>query len=130
MGEKIKIVLFALALAVLGGGGLMINSPAFAADPICGDDNVNEELKAAAGCNNKGTIKKPVVRVVNLLLYLVGIVSVVMVIVSGIKMTTSAGNPGAVQKAKTTLIYAVVGLVIAVLAYAIINFVLDFVTKK
>ena len=59
-----------------------------------------------------------------------GMIAVVMIIVSGIKMTTSAGNPGAVQKAKMTLLYAIIGLVIAILAYAIINFVLDFAMKQ
>ena len=59
------------------------------------------------------------------LLWAVGAVAVIMIIVSGIKMTTSAGDPGAVQKAKQTLIYSIVGLVIAILAYAIVSFVLD-----
>ena len=61
---------------------------------------------------------------INILLYVVGILAVVMIIVSGLKMTMSAGDAGAVQKAKNTLVYAIIGLVIAVLAYAIVNFVL------
>ncbi len=62
--------------------------------------------------------------IVNFILYVVGILAVVMVIVAGVQMTTSAGDPGAVKKAKMTMMYAIVGLVIAVLAYAIVNFVI------
>ncbi|MBR3180551.1 hypothetical protein IKF63_00530 [Candidatus Saccharibacteria bacterium] len=128
MRERIRNLVFAILIGALGVW--VVSVPVFAADPICNDKSINKELREAAGCNNKDTIKKPVVNVVNLLLYLVGVVTIVMIIVSGIKMTTSAGNPGAVQKAKMTLLYAIVGLVIAILAYAIINFVLDFTTKK
>ena len=61
--------------------------------------------------------------VVNTLLYVVGIIAVAMIIVAGVQMTTSAGDPGAVAKAKKTMTGAIIGLAIAVLAYAIVNFV-------
>lgn len=61
--------------------------------------------------------------IINYLLYAIGVIAVVMLIVAGIQMTTSAGDPGAVKKAKMTMTYAIVGLVVAILAYAIVNFV-------
>ena len=67
-------------------------------------------------------------RIINTLLYIGGIVAVVMVIVGGVQMTTSAGDPGAVKKAKSTIVYAVVGLVVMILAYAIVNFVIFRIT--
>lgn len=63
--------------------------------------------------------------VINYILYAVGIAAVVMMIVAGIQMTTSAGDPGAVAKAKKTMTYAIIGLVVVILAYAIVNFVID-----
>lgn len=57
----------------------------------------------------------------------VGMLAVVMIIVSGLKMTLSAGDPGAVAKAKLTLVYSIVGLVVAMLAYAIVTFVIGSV---
>jgi len=63
--------------------------------------------------------------IVNVLLWIIGIVSVVMIIWSGFNYIISHGDSGKVQKAKMTLVYAVVGLVIAVLSYTIVNFVLD-----
>jgi hypothetical protein len=66
--------------------------------------------------------------VVNILLYVVGLLSVIMIIVGGIRYVISGGNSAAVSAAKNTVLYAIVGLVVAFLAYAIINFVLDALT--
>ena len=55
---------------------------------------------------------------------LLGILAVVMIIVSGFQMTTSAGDAGAVTKARNMMIYSIVGLVLAILAYTIVQFVL------
>ena len=69
-------------------------------------------------------------RIINYLLYIGGIVAVVMAIIAGIQMTTSAGDPGAVKKAKNTLMWSIVGLVIMILAYAIVNFVIGKVVAS
>ena len=47
-----------------------------------------------------------------------------MIIVAGFQMTTSAGDAAKVAKAKNTMLYAIIGLIITLLAYAIVNFVL------
>lgn len=54
----------------------------------------------------------------------IGIIAVVMIIISGIKYITSTGDPASVNSAKNTLLYAVIGLVIAALAQIIVRFVL------
>ena len=74
-------------------------------------DNVTED---------DGLIKK----VVNLLLWAIGIISVIMFIIGGIRYATSNGDSNQVTAAKNTIMYAVIGLVIAIFAYAIVNFVL------
>ena len=73
------------------------------------------------GGKEVGTV---VVDVINLMLYIIGILSVIMIIFSGIKYATSAGATDKVKSAKDTLIYSVVGLIIAIFAFAIVNFVL------
>jgi len=65
---------------------------------------------------------------VNVLLYLVGALSVIMIIVGGLRYAISGGNSSAVTAAKNTILYAIIGLVIAFLAYAIINFVMSSLT--
>ena len=59
---------------------------------------------------------------------IIGAVSVVMLIIGGIRYTTSQGDSSAVTSAKNTILYAVIGLVVAILAYAIVNFVVDRLT--
>jgi hypothetical protein len=66
--------------------------------------------------------------VVNVLLFVIGAVSVIMLIVGGIRYTVSAGDSGNVTAAKNTIMYAIIGLVIAFLAFAIVNWVLGAVT--
>lgn len=65
-----------------------------------------------------------VTQAINIMLFIIGIISVVMIIFAGIKYATSAGAPDKVKSAKDTMLYSVVGLLIALLAYAIVNFVL------
>ena len=62
--------------------------------------------------------------IINYLLYAGGIAAVVMIIVAGLQMSASAGDAGALAKAKRTMIWAIGGLVVMVLAYAIVNFVI------
>jgi hypothetical protein len=65
--------------------------------------------------------------VINWLLYIVGIASVIMIIVGGIRYASSAGNEKAVTGAKNTIIYAVIGLAASLLAWVIVNFVITAV---
>ena len=61
--------------------------------------------------------------VVNVLLFIVGAISVIMLIWGGIRYTTSGGNANSVTAAKNTIMYAIIGLVVAIFAYAIVNWV-------
>ncbi len=54
-----------------------------------------------------------------------GLVCVIVVIIGGVNYMTSSGDAGKVKKAKDTILYGVIGLIICVLAFAIVNFVLD-----
>ena len=67
--------------------------------------------------------------IVNALLFLIGAISVVMLIIGGIRYTLSAGDSGNVTAAKNTILYAIVGIIVAFLAFAIVNFVLTSLTK-
>lgn len=67
---------------------------------------------------------------VNIMLFAVGILAVIMLIYGGIRYVLSGGDSGAVSSAKKTILYAVVGLIVAILAYAIVNFVITTIAKK
>lgn len=63
--------------------------------------------------------------IVNILLYIIGAISVIMLIFGGIRYVVSGGDSAAVTSAKNTILYAIVGIVVAILAYAIVNFVIN-----
>lgn len=85
----------------ISGGGECVNQEA--------DTQVNDTIKLA----------------LNLFSAIVGIIAVVMIIVGGIQYITSGGDSGNVTKAKNTILYAVIGLVVVALAQIIVKFVLN-----
>ena len=63
--------------------------------------------------------------IINTLIFAIGIVAVVMIIMGGISYATSQGDPAKVKKGKDTILYGIIGLVVSLLAFAIVNFVLQ-----
>jgi hypothetical protein len=61
--------------------------------------------------------------VTNVLLFLVGAISVIMLIIGGIRYVISGGDQAQVTSAKNTILYAIVGIVVAFLAYAAVAFI-------
>lgn len=76
------------------------------------------------------TLPQVIQTIVNVVLSVVGVIAVVMIILGGISFITSQGDAAKVTKARNTLLYGIVGLVIALLAFAIVNFVLSSVFKS
>jgi len=119
-----------IGLAILGLAGtvaLYHTSPALAAakDEICAGVGA---VSGTGSCNTAAgepTVNSVINTTVNILSLLVGIVSIIMVIYAGFKYVTSAGDSGKISTAKNTLIYAVVGIVVAALARPIVQFVLS-----
>jgi hypothetical protein len=85
-------------------------------------------VEAAGGsCTDEGaetTVNDVIGLVVNILSIAVGVVAVIMIIVAGFKYVTSGGDSSNVQSAKNTIVYAIVGLVVAAMARAITGYVL------
>ena len=79
------------------------------------------EMKGKSIDGKDGLIKT----VVNVLLWAVGILSVIMIIFSGFRYITSAGDASKTKSAQSTLIYSVVGLIVAIMAWAIVNMVIN-----
>ena len=84
---------------------------------------IRSGLKAAGG-DTKDTSGTLITKVINVMLFIIGVLSVIMIVYGGILYVISAGDSGRVSKAKNTIMYAIVGLVVALLAYAIVNFVI------
>ena len=123
---KIKTAVAALALAIAGvGAATLAPAPAYADAAGKITEGMNATDLGGGTTDNLEDVAK---RVINVILYIVGILAVVMIIIGGVQYTTSAGDQAAVTKAKNTIMYGLIGLAVAVLAYAIVNFVITKIT--
>ena len=106
-------------------GGLIFTAPVFA----IGEGGAPGGVDAARGSNvpaNLANGDSSIVRnIINIMLYAIGVLSVIMLIWGGLRYVISGGQKEAVTAAKNTILYAIVGLLIAIFAYAIIQFVLN-----
>lgn len=89
-------------------------------EKVCESDPTSSVCQSSN--DDFGTIMRTVS---NTLLYILGAVAVLTIITSGIRYATSHGDPGAIASAKNTLFYAVIGLIVALSAYAIVNFIAE-----
>jgi len=85
-------------------------------------DDAAKECTRPTGSQDMGGI---ITTIVNVLLFIVGTISVIMIIFGGVRYATSTGDKGKVDNAKNTIIYAVVGLVVSMIAFALVNWVFD-----
>lgn len=83
----------------------------------------------ATGAGGGQDIQGGLANLVNALLFVIGAVAVIMLIIGGIRYVISQGDSSAVQSAKNTILYAVIGLLVAIFAYAIVNFVITSFTN-
>lgn len=117
-----------LALGVSLTAGVLASPTTYAAG--CSTD-AQSGLAGGAGCA-QGADQPPELfgdggifqTVTNVLLFIIGAISVIMLIIGGIRYVVSGGDSSAVTSAKNTILYAVVGIVVAILAYALVNFVI------
>lgn len=83
--------------------------------PVCSDD---------LGDNNISGQDGVLLRVVNILSFVVGVASVIMVILGGLKYITSNGDSNSISSAKNTILYALIGAAVFLFSQAIIIFVI------
>lgn len=120
MIRNIKLLIATLALVL--GAGVFTALPAGAINvyKACNGANASEPVCAATS----DTVNDPVQDVISTLLLAVGIIAVIMIIIGGIRYTLSNGDASRIKSAKDTVLYSVIGLIVAMLAYAIVNFVI------
>lgn len=78
---------------------------------------------------NQGFLTARVQEILTFVFVLMGGIAVLIITIAALQYVISAGDPQKVSRAKDTIIYALIGLVVAILAFAIVNFVLDGVFK-
>lgn len=93
------------------------------ADAAQGEDQTGDAaclFGTEPGCTGDGIFRT----ITNVLLFIIGAISVIMLIVGGIRYTVSGGDSAAITSAKNTILYAIIGIIVAILAYAVVNFVI------
>ena len=74
------------------------------------------------------TFATAVYRFANLLFYLTAFLALIFIIYAAIVMVTAQGDPGKIEQAKTIIMYAVVALAIAVIAYGLVSLLIQYLT--
>lgn len=90
----------------------------------------DEAQKAALGCETNSTAPSVIATLINGVIIIVGILAVIIVVVGGQRFIVSQGDSQKITAARNMIIYGVIGLVVAILAFAIVNFVLAGVFSK
>lgn len=123
LSKKLTALLIVPAI-VLGVGLTTVTVGAQGAQIKDGLKSANSGKEVKGGVKVKSTVGS----IVNWLLFAIGAIAVIMIVWGGIKFATSAGDSNKVTAAKNTILYAVIGLAVAVLAFAIVNFVVNHLT--
>lgn len=117
-----------MSIAVISGliaVPVLVTSPV-AAQPqaeICRGSGGDWDGKTCNNANSTNDVAGFMKQIINILLYVLGSIAVLMIVIGGIRYVVSGGDQKAVTDAKNTILYAVIGLVVALMAYAIVNFV-------
>ena len=120
--------LLVLAVSALAVGAVLFIAPV---SVEAFNSTVQSGVNAARGTDVPSTLLGDggaLTTIVNALLFIIGFLSVIMLIFGGLRYIISGGNAAAVTTAKNTILYAIVGLIIAIFAYAIVNFVIGSLT--
>jgi len=129
--QTIKTTVAALAVAAgLAGISAALVPAMVLAAPDTTSVCEGVSLTGSGGCTDDSSQFTKVIRlVIQIISVIAGIASVIMIIVGGLKYITSGGDSSSIASAKNTIIYAIIGLVVVVLAQVIVRFVITNATK-
>ncbi len=131
--EKLRIMVIASLLSIL----LLV--PFFNVATVGAVDDASKQAAcegigiSGAGCTEpaaQSSISNLIATGISILSFIVGIAAVLMLIIGGFRYITSGGDSNSISAAKNTILYAIIGLVVAVLAQAIVQFVLRELTTE
>ena len=113
-----KTLLFAAIAALFGTVAFASPSLAFDLFPNCSEAGCSVVKDSGVDSKAQGLIYSAI--------YVLGGVSVIMVIVGAIRMAVAQGDPGNIKSGRLTILWSVIGLFIAMLSFTIVKFVVDW----
>lgn len=111
-----SVLLFSLFVAQPAGALNPLDASCAQKATLAGSDICNDDTKLF-GAGSFWT------RLINTFIFVVGAVAVLMLVIGGLRYVLSGGDASQTKSAKDTILYAIIGVVIALMAYAIVNFV-------
>lgn len=116
-----------IGLAVITGYSFVDQNSAAAlfsgaTDQACSGAALSDTTTTCA--DSSSSVTSLIKTVINILSWVVGIVSIIMIIVGGFRYVISGGDSAAVSSARNTILYALIGLVIAAFAQILVHFVI------
>lgn len=124
-----RITHYLLSIAVIA---LSAAIPLAVANPVFAGTAQDELCRGSGGvpaggkCTKPGdtrTVQNTFEDIANTLIFFVGAIAVIMLIIGGLRYVLSGGDNSAVTSAKNTILYALVGVVVAFAAWAIVDFI-------
>lgn len=113
------IKIFLIPAIIIG----LVSSTLFSATSLA-IDSCNENSTRICQTDSTTLANDVIKPVINILLTVAGMIAVLMIVIGGIRYITSDGDSNRASQAKNTILYALIGLIVAVSSYAIVNFVL------
>lgn len=129
---KVKALLLSAVLAVCASFGVANNAFAEVTCPS-GSVHAGESKASYAECNlpedldQEDNLMTTVTNIINIVVGVVGIICVAVIVIGAIYFVVSLGDAAKINRAKNAVLYGIVGLILASLAFVIVNFVLTTV---
>lgn len=85
---------------------------------------IGEQAANEAKLPASGNAKEIILKIINFVLGLVGLLAVLFLIIAGVMYITSLGDEGKAEKAKKMILYIIIGILLVLFAAVIVNTVL------
>lgn len=120
--SKAKVLMALMCLAMVLTAVSPVSLPVYADSK---DEVQNGANMANGGGGSNQNLPDIITTIINVMLFIAAALAVIMIIYGGIRYITAHGDEKQVKVAKDTIVYSVAGLIIAILAYALVTFIFD-----
>ncbi len=120
--SKAKVLTAVMCLAVVFTAVSPFSLPVYAGSR---DEAQNGAKLVDGGSGSNQNLPDIITTIINVMLFIAGALAVIMIIYGGIRYITAHGDEKQVKVAKDTIVYSVAGLIIAILAYALVTFIFN-----
>ena len=117
-----KLIAAAAAVSLLAAPGLALAQGFPDSTAKTTGFDISKFKNQFEGIEKTATLVGSIINIVNALLVLAAIAAIVFIIIGGVRYVTAQGDEDAVEQAKNTVIYAIIGIIVILLAAVIVNF--------